>query len=56
MISRLQREGKAVVDLADPHRPRFSINELQDVLQEKNELKTRLIEAEEELAHLKGTE
>ena len=46
---RLSLEGKMVVDLTDPNRPRFTLSELRDVLQERNELKTRLLEVEEEL-------
>ena len=50
MVDRLQMVGKIVIDVNDPNRPRFTLNELRDVLQEKNELKTKLIEVEEELA------
>ncbi|CAD5119318.1 DgyrCDS8276 [Dimorphilus gyrociliatus] len=46
---KLTLEGKMVIDLKDPNRPRFTMNELRDVLQERNELKTKLIEVEEEL-------
>ena len=38
-----------VIDLNDPNRPRFTLNELRDVLQERNELKTKLLEVEEDL-------
>ncbi|KAK2191729.1 hypothetical protein NP493_47g06040 [Ridgeia piscesae] len=50
---RLSLEGKMVVDLTDPNRPRFTLSELRDVLQERNELKTRLLEVEEELHQYK---
>ena len=46
-------ESKMVIDLKDPNRPRFTLNELRDVLTERNELKTKLIEVEEELHHYK---
>ena len=41
--------GKMVIDMSDPNRPRFTLNELRHVLTERNELKTKLIEVEEEL-------
>ncbi|KAI0224571.1 RILP-like protein 1 [Lamellibrachia satsuma] len=50
---RLSLEGKMVVDLTDPNRPRFTLSELRDVLQERNELKTKLLEVEEELHQYK---
>ncbi|KAH9525537.1 RILP-like protein 1 [Bulinus truncatus] len=49
-------EGKLVIDLKDPNRPRFTLHELRQVLMERNELKTRLIEVEDELAHYKPRE
>ncbi|XP_059147379.1 RILP-like protein 1 isoform X3 [Physella acuta] len=49
-------EGKLVIDLKDPNRPRFTLQELRQVLMERNELKTRLIEVEDELAHYKPRE
>jgi hypothetical protein len=45
--------GKIVIDLRDPNRPRFTLNELRTVLMERNELKTKLIAVEEELADFK---
>ncbi|KAG8514974.1 RILP-like protein 2 [Galemys pyrenaicus] len=57
----LQREGPAapglvslgpdqmVVDLTDPNRPRFTLQELRDVLQERNKLKSQLLLVQEEL-------
>ncbi|KAL8566226.1 hypothetical protein ACOMHN_063116 [Nucella lapillus] len=45
----LDLEGKMIIDLKDPNRPRFTLHELRQVLMERNELKTRLIEVEEEL-------
>ena len=32
-----------VVDLTDPNRPRFTLQELRDVLQERNKLKSQLL-------------
>ncbi|XP_041348443.1 RILP-like protein 1 isoform X3 [Gigantopelta aegis] len=49
MNQRLHLEGKMIIDLADPDRPRFTMQELRQVLLERNELKTKLIEVEEEL-------
>uniref|UniRef100_A0A3B3R7B0 RILP-like protein 2 n=1 Tax=Paramormyrops kingsleyae TaxID=1676925 RepID=A0A3B3R7B0_9TELE len=40
---------KLVVDLKDPNRPRFTMEELKEVLQERNQLKTQLLLAQEEL-------
>ncbi|XP_037673107.1 RILP-like protein 2 [Choloepus didactylus] len=40
---------KMVVDLTDPNRPRFTLQELRDVLQERNILKAQLLVAQEEL-------
>ncbi|XP_071428349.1 RILP-like protein 2 isoform X2 [Pithys albifrons albifrons] len=41
--------GKMVIDLSDPNRPRFTLQELQDVLQERNQLKAQLLVVQEEL-------
>lgn len=38
-----------VVDLKDPNRPRFTMQELKEVLQERNQLKAQLMVAQEEL-------
>ena len=38
-----------VVDLKDPNRPRFTMQELKEVLQERNQLKAHLLIAQEEL-------
>ncbi|CAD7674495.1 unnamed protein product [Nyctereutes procyonoides] len=40
---------KMVVDLTDPNRPRFTLQELRDVLQERNKLKSQLMVVQEEL-------
>lgn len=38
-----------MVDLTDPNRPRFTMHELKEVLQERNQLKAQLMVAQEEL-------
>ncbi|NXX15421.1 RIPL2 protein, partial [Podargus strigoides] len=40
---------KVVIDLTDPNRPRFTLQELRDVLQERNQLKAQLLVVQEEL-------
>ncbi|XP_072520840.1 RILP-like protein 2 isoform X2 [Salminus brasiliensis] len=40
---------KLVIDLKDPNRPRFTMQELKEVLQERNQLKAQLLLAQEEL-------
>lgn len=41
--------NKLIVDLKDPNRPRFTMQELKEVLQERNHLKAQLMVAQEEL-------
>uniref|UniRef100_F6Q419 RILP-like protein 2 n=1 Tax=Monodelphis domestica TaxID=13616 RepID=F6Q419_MONDO len=41
--------NKIIVDLTDPNRPRFTMHELREVLQERNKLKSQLLVAQEEL-------
>ncbi|XP_057688644.1 RILP-like protein 2 [Corythoichthys intestinalis] len=41
--------NQMVVDLNDPNRPRFTMHELKEVLQERNHLKAQLMVAQEEL-------
>ncbi|XP_076255866.1 N-acetylglucosamine-1-phosphotransferase subunits alpha/beta-like isoform X3 [Rhynchophorus ferrugineus] len=41
--------NKAVYDLDDPNRPRFTTQELKDILHERNELKARVSDLEDEL-------
>ncbi|NXS52186.1 RIPL2 protein, partial [Brachypteracias leptosomus] len=61
-VQELRREGargsaqqlslgpdKMVIDLTDPNRPRFTLQELRDVLQERNQLKAQLLVVQEEL-------
>ncbi len=43
-------KGKIVFDENDPQRPRFSLPELRDILQERNALKARVSDLEDELA------
>lgn len=44
---------KAAMDLKDPNRPRFTLQELRDVLHERNELKSKVFLLQEELAYYK---
>ncbi|XP_063820573.1 RILP-like protein 2 isoform X2 [Pseudophryne corroboree] len=59
-VDRLMRESppagqtdlgpdKMIIDLTDPNRPRFTLQELRDVLQERNKLKIQLLVAQDEL-------
>ncbi|XP_061758596.1 RILP-like protein 2 [Nerophis ophidion] len=41
--------NQLVVDLSDPNRPRFTMQELKEVLQERNQLKAQLMVAQDEL-------
>lgn len=41
--------NKAIYDLDDPNRPRFTTQELKDILHERNELKARVSDLEDEL-------
>lgn len=46
-------EELAGPDLKDPNRPRFTLQELRDVLHERNELKAKVFMLQEELAYYK---
>ncbi|XP_050045072.1 RILP-like protein homolog isoform X2 [Dermacentor andersoni] len=46
----LDMQGKVVIDLDDPNRPRFTLEELKHILFERNELKARVSDLEDELA------
>uniref|UniRef100_H3DEH1 RILP-like protein 2 n=1 Tax=Tetraodon nigroviridis TaxID=99883 RepID=H3DEH1_TETNG len=46
--------NQMVVDLTDPNRPRFTMQELKEVLQERNQLKAQLMVAQEELQLFKS--
>ncbi|KAJ6656648.1 hypothetical protein lerEdw1_003535 [Lerista edwardsae] len=41
--------NQMVIDLTDANRPRFTLQELREVLQERNQLKAQLLVAQEEL-------
>lgn len=41
--------NKAIYDLDDPDRPRFTTTELKEILHERNELKARVSDLEDEL-------
>ncbi|KAG8515012.1 RILP-like protein 1 [Galemys pyrenaicus] len=47
---------KAAMDLRDPNRPRFTLQELRDVLHERNELKSKVFLLQEELAYYRSEE
>lgn len=47
---------KVAMDLKDPNRPRFTLQELRDVLHERNELKSKVFMLQEELAYYKSEE
>ena len=46
----IEMEGKLVFQADDPDRPRFSLPELRDILQERNHLKAKVSDLEDELA------
>ncbi|XP_033899325.3 RILP-like protein 1 isoform X2 [Acipenser ruthenus] len=47
---------KMASELKDPNRPRFTLQELRDVLHERNELKAKVFLLQEELAYYKSEE
>ncbi|XP_032953662.1 RILP-like protein 1 isoform X1 [Rhinolophus ferrumequinum] len=47
---------KLAMDFKDPNRPRFTLQELRDVLHERNELKSKVFLLQEELAYYKSEE
>lgn len=49
-------KNKAIYDLDDPDRPKFTTNELKDILTERNDLKTRVNELEDELLQYRPAE
>jgi len=49
-------KNKAIYDLDDPDRPKFTTNELKDILNERNELKTRVNDLEDELLQYRPVE
>ena len=42
--------GKLVINLDDPNRPRFTLDELRHILYERNDLKAKLSDLEDELS------
>lgn len=42
--------NKVLYDVDDPDRPRFTTDELKEILHERNELKARLSELQDELS------
>lgn len=49
-------EDLSTVDLKDPNRPRFTLQELRDVLHERNELKAKVFMLQEEIAYYRSEE
>lgn len=49
LLKQITGPDKLVIDLKDPNRPRFTMQELKEVLQERNQLKAQLLVAHEEL-------
>ena len=43
-------QGKLIYDVDDPNRPKFSLPELRKILTERNSLKARVSDLEDELA------
>ncbi|XP_030316356.1 RILP-like protein 1 isoform X2 [Calypte anna] len=52
----LSESEKMAMDLKDPNRPRFTLQELRDVLHERNELKSKVFLLQEELLYYKSEE
>lgn len=53
---RVSEADKLALDLKDPNRPRFTLQELRDVLHERNELKAQLFVLQEELGYYRSEE
>uniref|UniRef100_A0A8C6ZK28 RILP-like protein 1 n=1 Tax=Nothoprocta perdicaria TaxID=30464 RepID=A0A8C6ZK28_NOTPE len=53
---KVRESEKMAVDLKDPNRPRFTLQELRDVLHERNELKSKVFLLQEELLYYKSEE
>ncbi|XP_022595603.1 RILP-like protein 1 isoform X3 [Seriola dumerili] len=51
-----EEETGGALDPKDPNRPRFTLQELRDVLHERNELKAKVFLLQEELAYYKSDE
>ncbi|KAM3599712.1 uncharacterized protein V6R79_010243 [Siganus canaliculatus] len=52
----LCEEESGGLDLKDPNRPRFTLQELRDVLHERNELKAKVFLLQEEVAYYRSDE
>ncbi|XP_058014442.1 RILP-like protein 1 isoform X2 [Ahaetulla prasina] len=52
----LSEAEKTALDMKDPNRPRFTLQELRDVLHERNELKSKVFLLQEELLYYKSDE
>ncbi|XP_053224494.1 RILP-like protein 1 isoform X3 [Podarcis raffonei] len=52
----ISESEKIAMDLKDPNRPRFTLQELRDVLHERNELKSKVFLLQEELLYYKSDE
>nr|XP_056715417.1 RILP-like protein 1 isoform X1 [Euleptes europaea] len=52
----ISESEKIAMDLKDPNRPRFTLQELRDVLHERNELKSKVFLLQEELLYYKSEE
>ncbi|XP_061458925.1 RILP-like protein 1 isoform X2 [Rhineura floridana] len=52
----ISESEKTAMDLKDPNRPRFTLQELRDVLHERNELKSKVFLLQEELLYYKSDE
>lgn len=48
-LSSIDLRNKAIYDLDDPNRPRFTTSELKEILHERNELKAKVSDLEDEL-------
>ncbi len=50
LVQLLNSEGRMIPDVRDPSRPYFTVDELRKVLSERNELKSKILDVEEELS------
>ncbi|XP_015931230.1 RILP-like protein homolog isoform X2 [Parasteatoda tepidariorum] len=48
--NKLDFQGKLLIDLDDPNRPRFTLDELRHILFERNDLKAKVSDLEDELS------
>ncbi|XP_072043312.1 RILP-like protein 1 [Amphiura filiformis] len=47
-------EGKMIIDKKDPNRPRFTLKEMAHVLEERDNIKMRIMELEDEIEAIQG--